>query len=164
MDLSQSGAVITLQTGEALRLTGAEGRRISAVAGALWVTQDGDQRDLVLENGADVLLGRAEGVVVQALGGPALVAFEDGIRLPRADQELDPAVLDHLAIDRTARRARAEATAWLFAELRAALRRLWARVNARLAAARTRHDLYSLTDHMLRDIGLRRTEIDCLVR
>lgn len=110
MDLSQTGAVITIRAGQALRLTGAEGRRISAVAGALWVTQDGDPRDVVVENGADVLLDRANGTVVQALGGPALVAFEDGISLPQADKELDPAVLDHLEIDRLARRARAEAT------------------------------------------------------
>jgi uncharacterized protein YjiS (DUF1127 family) len=164
MDLSQTGAVITLRAGEALRLTGAEGRRISAVAGALWVTQDGDPRDIVVQDGADVLFGRTDGAVVQALGGPALVAFEDGIGLPQAGKELDPAVLDHLEIDRRARRARAEATAWLFRELRAGLRRLWARVNSRLLAARTRHELHALSDHMLRDIGLRRSEIDCLVR
>jgi uncharacterized protein YjiS (DUF1127 family) len=153
-----------VQAGQALRLTGVEGRRIGAVSGALWITRDGDRRDIVLEGGADIVLDRAEGVVVQALGGPALMVLEDGIRVPRTNEELDPAVLDHLVIDQTARRARAEATAWLFAELAAALRRLWARLNARLAAARTRHDLYGLTDHMLRDIGLRRTEIDCLVR
>jgi uncharacterized protein YjiS (DUF1127 family) len=33
-----------------------------------------------------------------------------------------------------------------------------------LRAARTRAELRGLTDHMLRDIGVRRTEIDCLVR
>lgn len=164
MDLSQTGAVTAVRAGEALRLSGAEGRRISAVSGALWITRDGDPRDIVVENGADLLLDRADGVVVQALGGPALVAFEDGINLSRAGGELDPAVLDHLEIDRRARRARAEATAWLLRELRAGLRRLWTRVNAKLLAARTRAELYALSDHQLRDIGLRRAEIDCRVR
>ena len=164
MDLSQTGAVITIRAGEALRLTGTEDRRISAVSGALWVTQDGDTRDIVLENGQDAVLHRPDGAVVQALGGPALVAFEDGIRLPRVDTELDPAVLDHLEIDQRARRERAEATVRLFRELRAGLRRLWARVNARLEAARTRQELYALSDHMLKDVGLRRSEIGCLTR
>jgi uncharacterized protein YjiS (DUF1127 family) len=81
-----------------------------------------------------------------------------------AGAELDPAAVDHLEIDRRARRARAESTAWLLQELRAALRHLWARVNAGLLAARTRHELYALSDHTLKDIGLRRTDIGCLVR
>jgi len=164
MDLNYAGAVITLRAGEALRLAGTGGRRISAVSGALWITQDNDPRDIVLESGADLLLEGADGAVMQALGGPALVAFEDGIRPARADGALDFPALDHLEIDLRARRARAEAAAWLFRALGAALRRLRARASARLQAARTRHDLYALSDHMMNDIGVRRAEIGCLVR
>jgi len=164
MDLSTTGAVLTLGQGEALRLNGAGGRHISAVSGALWVTRDGDARDIILENGADVRLDQADGVVIQALGGPTLVAFEDGISLPQAGKDLDPAVIDHLEIDQRARRARAEAASWLFQAARAGLARLWARLNDRVAAMRTRGELHALSDHMLRDIGLRRTEIDCMVR
>jgi uncharacterized protein YjiS (DUF1127 family) len=164
MDLSTTGAVLTLREGEAVRLNAVEGRHISAVTGALWVTRDGDPRDIVIENGADVRLDRADGVVIQALGGPALVALEDGISLPQAGKDLDPAVVDHLEIDVRARRARAEATRWLLQAARAGLARLWARLNDRLDAMRTRGELHALSDHMLRDIGLRRTEIDCMVR
>jgi uncharacterized protein YjiS (DUF1127 family) len=164
MDLSYAGAVMTVRSGVALRLAGTGGRRISAVSGALWVTRDGDSRDIVLENGTDLLLDRADGTVVQALGGPALVAFEDGISLARAGDALGASVPDRLEIDRRARRARAAAVAWLFRELGAAVRRLWSPVAASLQAARTRHDLHALSDHMLKDIGVRRAEIGCLVR
>jgi uncharacterized protein YjiS (DUF1127 family) len=139
MDLSNAGAVLTLQFGEAVRLAGPDNRRISAVHGSLWVTQDGDFRDVVLENGADVLLKRPGDVIVQALGGSAVVAVEDGIRAKRGDA-----------------RPAARLAAWLG--------RAWRSVGRRLEAARTRDDLHALSDHMLKDIGLRRTEIDCLVR
>ena len=84
--------------------------------------------------------------------------------MPQARDALDPAVVDHLEIDLQARRARAEATAWLFGALRASLRRLWARLEERQQAARTRSELSALSDHMLKDIGVRRAEIGCLVR
>ena len=45
-----------------------------------------------------------------------------------------------------------------------ALRLMWERVARRLQAARTRHQMHAMSDHMLRDIGLRRNEIDCLFR
>jgi uncharacterized protein YjiS (DUF1127 family) len=139
MDLSNAGAVLTLRFGEAVRLAGPDNRRITAVHGALWVTQDGDFRDVVLENGADLLLKRPGDVIVQALGGAAVVAVEDGIRAERGDARL--------AVRFAARLAAA-----------------WRGFSGWLEARRARHDLRALSDHMLKDIGLRRTEIDCIVR
>ena len=135
MDLSIEGAVITVRPGEALRLTGGNGRRITSVRGAAWVTQDGDIRDIILEGGADVVLNRSGGTILQALGGPAQVALEDGIKVARPKPHADALVA-----------------------------RLWKYLEQRLDAARARHELRALSDHMLRDIGLRRTEIDCLIR
>jgi uncharacterized protein YjiS (DUF1127 family) len=42
--------------------------------------------------------------------------------------------------------------------------RLWRRLGGWLQAARTRAQLHALSDRTLSDIGIRRTEIDCLVR
>lgn len=164
MDLSIEGAVIEVATGEALRLAGADGRRITVVRGAVWITYDGDRRDIVLESGADLVLNYRGGAILQALGGSALVALEDGIKIGRP--ELQPVAEWHPGseTDRAARRARAEAVAALLASLGAAVRRLWARLEKRFEAARTRHELHALSDYSLRDIGLRRSEIDCLTR
>jgi uncharacterized protein YjiS (DUF1127 family) len=42
--------------------------------------------------------------------------------------------------------------------------RLWHGLVRRLAVARTRAQLRAMSDRTLADIGVRRTEIDCLVR
>jgi uncharacterized protein YjiS (DUF1127 family) len=44
------------------------------------------------------------------------------------------------------------------------LLRLWKRLQAAIVAARTRAELQALSDHRLRDIGLRREEIIALFR
>jgi uncharacterized protein YjiS (DUF1127 family) len=43
-------------------------------------------------------------------------------------------------------------------------RRLWRGLVRRLELARTRGELHALNDRTLADLGIRRTEIDCLVR
>src|SRR5262249_11414041 len=42
--------------------------------------------------------------------------------------------------------------------------RLWQRIGKWIQAARTRAQLHALNDRTLADIGIRRAEIDCLVR
>jgi hypothetical protein len=44
------------------------GRRIECLSGSLWVTQDGDRRDIVLAPGQSFVFDRSEGVLVSALG------------------------------------------------------------------------------------------------
>lgn len=156
MDLSIESAVVTLHPGRALRIRGAAGRRVSHVRGVIWVTQDGDPGDVVLENGTDLALARSGRAIVQALGAPALVAFEDGIEIERPAARLD--------YEAEARRLRAEAIAALLGKLASALGSLWKQSGNWISAARTRYELRRLSDHQLRDIGLRRTEIDCIER
>ena len=55
------------------------GRRITVLEGNVWVTQDGDPRDIVLGAGEDFLLRPARGRVVSALDGDARIAREDGV-------------------------------------------------------------------------------------
>ena len=43
------------------------------------------------------------------------------------------------------------------------MRRLFACLRSAWALRRTRHELYALSDHMLRDIGLRREGIDSVL-
>jgi hypothetical protein len=73
MDLSIERALTALQPGQPLRL---EGRRLSVVRGAVWVTQEGDPRDPVLKAGDDLVFDQGA-AIAQALDGPALVALEE---------------------------------------------------------------------------------------
>jgi uncharacterized protein YjiS (DUF1127 family) len=128
MDLSIERAVTTIQPGQPLRLEGMKGRRLSVVRGALWITQDNDPRDPVVSAGQDFVFGAA-GAVAQALGGPALVAMEEGS--PR------PTLLRSAA----------------------ALLQGWSKARRR---EQTCDALRELTDRDLRDIGLRRSQIEFL--
>jgi hypothetical protein len=74
----------TLQPGKALRLKNAAGRRLSVVRGAVWITQEADPRDHVLEAGEAFCFDRPGLAIVLALGGAAQIALQDGLAV-RAD-------------------------------------------------------------------------------
>ena len=59
--------VSTLPKGRIRRVAAPIGRRVECVSGVLWVTQDGDRRDIVLEAGEAFDFDRAEGVLISAL-------------------------------------------------------------------------------------------------
>ena len=74
MDLSQIASGIDLAQGEALRLEDAAGRRITVLQGHVWITQDGDPRDVVLQAGEDFVIERPGLALVTPLDGGARVA------------------------------------------------------------------------------------------
>jgi hypothetical protein len=57
-----------LERSQILRIRGGKGASVRVVAGALWVTQDGDARDVVLEAGDDFVLDRPGLAVLVPLG------------------------------------------------------------------------------------------------
>ena len=56
-----------LAKGRIRRVAQPLGRRVECVSGVLWVTQDGDPRDIVLEPGRGVRLRSADGALISAL-------------------------------------------------------------------------------------------------
>ena len=76
MDLSQIAASIPVHAGQPLRLHKGFGRRIAVLEGNVWVTQDGDPRDIVLRAGEDFVVGSPSSTVVSALGGDARIMSE----------------------------------------------------------------------------------------
>jgi hypothetical protein len=77
MDLSQIAASIHVHSGQPLRLHKDFGRRIAVLEGHVWLTQDGDPRDIVLRAGEDFVLERPAATIVSSLGGDARIARED---------------------------------------------------------------------------------------
>jgi len=79
MDLSQVAGSIALHSGQPLRIENGYGRRISVLEGHVWVTQDGDPRDIVLGAGDDFIFDRRAMAVLSALGGDARIVRQDGV-------------------------------------------------------------------------------------
>jgi hypothetical protein len=73
MDLSQIAASIPVHSGQPLRLPKGFGRRIAVLDGNVWVTQDGDPRDIVLRAGEDFVIDEPTATVVSALDGAARI-------------------------------------------------------------------------------------------
>ena len=79
MDLSQIAASIPLRSGQPLRVQNAFGRRIAVLEGHVWVTQDGDPRDIVLSPGDDFVFDRHADALLSSLGGDARVLRVEGM-------------------------------------------------------------------------------------
>ena len=85
MKIKFSASGIVLAPGQLLNLEHAAGTRIASRDGSVWITQDGDLRDIVLDAGEAFELDRDSPVIVQAIG-TALVTIEEpapATRLPR---------------------------------------------------------------------------------
>lgn len=79
MDLSQIAGSIPLHSGQPLRIENGYGRRIAVLEGHVWVTQDGDPRDIVLSAGDDFRFDRQAPALVTSLGGDARIVHQDGV-------------------------------------------------------------------------------------
>ena len=79
MDLSPIAGSISLRSNQPLRIENGYGRRISVLEGHVWVTQDGDPRDIVLGAGDDFVFDRRAMAVLSALDGDARIVRQDGV-------------------------------------------------------------------------------------
>lgn len=67
MNIRLRTAPICLPKGQAALLDDARGARVQCRGGSVWVTQEGDRRDIVLEPGDSILIERDGMAVVSAL-------------------------------------------------------------------------------------------------
>lgn len=75
MNLNPNRDSLPLQRNDVLRLGDAWGLQLASAGGTLWITVDGDSRDIVLRPGQSVRIDSHADTLVSALTGPALLAF-----------------------------------------------------------------------------------------
>jgi hypothetical protein len=83
MKIEFSASGIVLAPGQLLNLDHAAGVRIVSQTGTVWVTQDGDPRDIVLSAGDAFELDRATPVIVQAIEASIVTIAEPAAVPPR---------------------------------------------------------------------------------
>ena len=91
MKVRVSQSEFCLAKGQTLSLADALGVRVQALAGTLWITQDHDRRDIVLDPGESFDLDVDGQVVVQALA-PSQVALQQPAPAARSEHAVDVAV------------------------------------------------------------------------
>ena len=67
MNLNLDQPTLALDAGQVMTLDDAEGSRISARLGSVWVTFEGSMKDVILGPGESVVVTRSGRTVVQAL-------------------------------------------------------------------------------------------------
>jgi hypothetical protein len=121
MDTSLSMALAPLAKRSLLRLRDVQGHCIAVLRGSVWITQDGDPRDVIVGTGESFAFDRAGLTVIEALADARLLLLEPRAPSPSAPRP-SAAALYH-----EARRQRAHAVGDLVLQLAGWVRQLWAR-------------------------------------
>jgi hypothetical protein len=88
-ELTRGDEAIYLKKHQHLRMHDACGWTVHAVGGTLWITQDGDMRDIVLEAGQSFVIDRKDTAVLSPLNEAQVVLKRGHCRQParnRAEQ------------------------------------------------------------------------------
>ena len=76
MDNDLRSVLIDLSGGSLLRLHDSVGKAIGVMEGSVWVTQDGDPRDVFVEVGESFVFDRPGLAIAQALAASKVVLFD----------------------------------------------------------------------------------------
>lgn len=66
-------ADVRLDAGQLFALSTDAVHTVEVLDGSIWITQDGQEEDIVLSAGARVVLPHPDAAIISALGGPAVV-------------------------------------------------------------------------------------------
>lgn len=75
MRVEFSSGAVKLAPNQTLKLSDAKGSMVCAVEGSVWITEENQPRDIVLEHGACYRLRHGGIAILNALGGAAAVSF-----------------------------------------------------------------------------------------
>lgn len=87
MKIEFTSSGVLMAKDQTLSLPGAAGVRIASQSGTVWITQDGDLRDIVLSAGESVVLERTTPTLVQAFE-PALITIAEPAKPARSRRDL----------------------------------------------------------------------------
>ncbi len=94
MKLDIDHADIHLEQAQAMRISGAMDVSVACLNGCLWITQDNDPRDIVLERGESFTLDRP-GVAILFACKPTTLSMRDPALLPQVKTEWSPLRLSY---------------------------------------------------------------------
>jgi hypothetical protein len=69
---------VYLKERESLRLWDGVGVEVRCLLGSLWITEEGEREDTILDRGQSFVLDRQGLSLVTALGGPAMLVMQPG--------------------------------------------------------------------------------------
>jgi hypothetical protein len=75
MQLEFENGAVNLSPNQTVRVRDAAGTTVCAVEGAVWITEENQPKDIVLEKGACYRLKNRGLAILNALGGRAAVSF-----------------------------------------------------------------------------------------
>jgi hypothetical protein len=75
MHIELRAGAVKLAPNQTLRVIDGAGKTVCALGGAVWLTEENDPRDIVLEPGACYRLKRAGVALLNSLSGEASVSF-----------------------------------------------------------------------------------------
>ena len=75
MKLEMKKGAVKLGPNQTLKVVDAAGSTVCALEGAIWITEENDAKDIVLERGACYRLRQRGVAIVNSLGGEAAVSF-----------------------------------------------------------------------------------------
>jgi hypothetical protein len=75
MRIELKEGAVRLSANQTLKVRDAAGTTVCAVEGSVWITEENQMKDIVLERGACYRLRRSGLALVNALGGAAAVSF-----------------------------------------------------------------------------------------
>jgi hypothetical protein len=76
--LNAAGGALTLRDKQLLHMRDARGWSVKAVTGSIWITQESDSRDIVLDEGETFVLDREGSVLVTAFGDSIVCLEHNG--------------------------------------------------------------------------------------
>lgn len=158
-------AMVAIDRHEILRLRCVLGRYIRVVCGTVWLTQEKDRRDHILSHGENFQFDQGGLVLATPITNAAKVVLEGG-RAPTYGGVPECIGEDRKDIAGIARLNVSDAMAWGCAEVAGGCNFGWGRIGRDMLAAMrvigTKHELRTMSDRMLKDIGLRRDQIERL--
>jgi hypothetical protein len=84
--VNPAGSMLCLRDRQHVNLRDASGWTVKALAGSVWITQEGDNRDIALEAGESFTVDRDGSTLVSPFGEARICVSHAAVRSPKANR------------------------------------------------------------------------------